>query len=230
VPIVEPAPGAEVRLPRSTSPNVDLRFDTFVAGVSNVLTMKAAESFVASYTDYERSRLLLTGVTGAGKTHLLHAIAHSFRHKHPLVRVGLFPMVEVVGYMIETIRAADQGCGARLLIEFDILLIDDLDRDASKPQTWIELMHLLNKAHDQGVGVVATGHQPLMPPWSGTHRLRTPDAPTRARLAAKEAEDAGVPGLLPLLRDSADQPAASTGELRARLRQLTARARLLGSE
>jgi chromosomal replication initiation ATPase DnaA len=231
VPIVDPAPGAEVRLPRSTSPNVDLTFDGFVAGVSNVLTEKAAESFVAGYTNYEQSRLVLTGATGAGKTHLLHAIAHGFGHKHPRLRVGLFPMVEVVGYMIDTIPVPGQGCGgAKLLIEFDVLLIDDLDRDSSKPQTWIELMHLLDKAHHQGLGVVATGHHPHMPAWSEVHRLSPPDARARAQLAAMEAERAGLPELLPLLRESTDQPAASVGELRARLGQLTARARLLGSE
>jgi chromosomal replication initiation ATPase DnaA len=136
-------------------------------------------------------------------------------------------MVEVVASMVEAIRARDQSYGNLLLSEFDVLLIDDLDRDASKPQTWIELMHLLDEAHSQGVGIVATGHQPLVAQWPEEHVLSSPDGRTRAYFAAREAEAAGLPDSLPLLREAANAPAASVGQLQGRLRQLTAHAKLL---
>lgn len=212
----------------SASPRPQLTFEKFVGGSTNIHAKNAAERFAARYTAYEASRMSFTGPSGTGKTHLLHAIANSFTSQHPLVRVGLFSMADIVNMLVEAIRADDcQGLRTYLLYEFDVLVVDDMTRDPSKSQTWIELAYILASCFRHGLGVVVAGTDTPWPDPSLTHQLHAPDKRCRAFIAQQVGQEAAIPHLLAALQAEARSPAPSVAELLGRLHQVTARAQLL---
>ena len=61
-------------------------FAAFVTGTTNVLAKNAAER-MAKAEKPQFSPLYLKAATGQGKTHLLHAIGHSYLQTHPRARI-----------------------------------------------------------------------------------------------------------------------------------------------
>src|SRR3546814_17990693 len=63
-----------------------LTFAAFVTGEANVLACNAAQRMAATEQP-QFSPLYLKAATGQGKTHLLHAIGHSYLSAHPRARM-----------------------------------------------------------------------------------------------------------------------------------------------
>ncbi|MCB2080222.1 MAG: chromosomal replication initiator protein DnaA, partial [Novosphingobium sp.] len=82
-----------------------LTFQTFVTGTANVLACNAAQRMAATETP-QFSPLYLKGATGQGKTHLLHAIGHSYLAAHPRARIFY---CSAERFMVEFVQALRQN-------------------------------------------------------------------------------------------------------------------------
>ena len=139
------------------APNFDsrYRFETFVVGKANEVAATAAQNIATSQT-LGFNPLFLHGGTGRGKTHLLHAIGHSFLAHHRGAKVV---SMSAEKFMVEFIRALKEndtiGFKQRLR-SADLLLIDDVQFIAGKDSTQEEFFHTMNEIITAGRRLVIT--------------------------------------------------------------------------
>lgn len=124
-----------------------MNFDSFVVGAGNRLAWEAArtaaESPGASYNP-----LFIYSDTGLGKTHLLAAIANRARELQPSVRV-VYTSLEG---LLRDLKAG--GDAAARYRDSEVLLIDDLQFLASRPEGQEDLFHLIDELLMAGSQVV----------------------------------------------------------------------------
>ncbi len=150
-----PEPPPAVRDP--STPNFDprYRFETFIVGKANEVAATAARTLAGSAA-VGFNPLFIHGGTGRGKTHLLHAIGHSFLTGHPGKRVV---SMSAEKFMVEFIRAlkANDTIGFKgRLRSADLLLIDDVQFIAGKDSTQEEFFHTMNEIITAGRRLVIT--------------------------------------------------------------------------
>jgi chromosomal replication initiator protein len=150
-----PAPGEVERDP--AAPNFDprYRFESFVVGKANEVAATAART-LATAEQVSFNPLFIHGGTGRGKTHLLHAIGHTFGERYAGRRIV---SMSAEKFMVEFIRALKEndtiGFKSRLR-GADLLLIDDVQFIAGKDSTQEEFFHTMNEIIGAGKRLVIT--------------------------------------------------------------------------
>jgi chromosomal replication initiator protein len=148
-------PGPAERDP--SAPNFDprYRFESFVVGKANEVAATAART-LATAEQVSFNPLFIHGGTGRGKTHLLHAIGHTFGERFPGRRIV---SMSAEKFMVEFIRALKEndtiGFKSRLR-GADLLLIDDVQFIAGKDSTQEEFFHTMNEIIGAGKRLVIT--------------------------------------------------------------------------
>ena len=142
---------------KSYALKASFNFDSFVVGPSNRLAQAAAAK-VAESPGTVYNPLYIYSEVGLGKTHLLHAIGHE------LVKRDLNVMyVSSERFTNEYISAIREGSADKFRERYrsaDVLLIDDIQFIASKPQTQEGFFHTFNELHMAGKQIVVTGDEP----------------------------------------------------------------------
>lgn len=130
-----------------------LTFATFVTGSANVLAFNAAQRMAAVETP-QFSPLYLKAATGQGKTHLLHAIGHTYLAAHPRARIFY---CSAERFMVEFVQALRQNqmieFKARLR-GFDLLLVDDIQFIIGKASAQEELLYTIDALLAEGKRLV----------------------------------------------------------------------------
>ena len=140
-----------------SAPNFDprYRFESFVVGKANEVAATAART-LATAEQVSFNPLFIHGGTGRGKTHLLHAIGHTFEERYPGRRIV---SMSAEKFMVEFIRALKEndtiGFKSRLR-SADLLLIDDVQFIAGKDSTQEEFFHTMNEIITAGRRLVIT--------------------------------------------------------------------------
>ena len=128
-------------------------FDSFVVGKPNELAHAAARR-VAEAGPVTFNPLFLYGGVGLGKTHLMHAIAHELRSRHP-DRVVLYLSAEQFMYrFIQALREQSIMNFKELFRSVDVLMVDDVQFIAGKDSTQEEFFHTFNALVDQNKQIV----------------------------------------------------------------------------
>ena len=134
-------------------------FENFIVGSSNKFAHAAARS-VADHPAQSYNPLFIYGESGLGKTHLLHAIAHTVRNNHPDYKI-----VYVKGddFTNELVRSIREGTNAEFRDKYrqsDLLLVDDIQFIAGKIQTQEEFFHTFNSLYEETRQIVLTSDRP----------------------------------------------------------------------
>ena len=150
-------PAGKINHAKSYALKASFNFDSFVVGPSNRLAQAAAAK-VAESPGTVYNPLYIYSEVGLGKTHLLHAIGHE------LVKRDLNVMyVSSERFTNEYISAIRDGSADKFRERYrsaDVLLIDDIQFIASKPQTQEGFFHTFNELHMAGKQIVVTGDEP----------------------------------------------------------------------
>lgn len=134
--------------------NPDFTFAAFIAGAGNRLSHAVALRMVEGGGEFGRA--LLCGQHGVGKTHLLQAVCHAYRERHPAASVAYVTCERFVadfiaahtGGTLKQFRAGYRDC--------DLLAIDQLQELAqgNKTATQTELLAILDELQARGKGVI----------------------------------------------------------------------------
>ncbi len=136
-----------------------MTFDEFIAGNSNVLALNAAQRMAAPEKPLF-SPLYLQSSTGQGKTHLMHAIGHTYRTEFPDARI-IYMSAE--RFMIEFVSAMRRNEAMEFkaaLREADLLMIDDIQFIVGKNSTQEEFLHTVDSLISRGKRVVVAADRP----------------------------------------------------------------------
>lgn len=128
-------------------------FDSFVVGKPNELAHAAARR-VAEGGPATFNPLFLYGGVGLGKTHLMHAIAHELRAKHPELRVLYLSAEQFMYRFVQALRDKQIMDFKSLFRSVDVLMVDDVQFIAGKDSTQEEFFHTFNALVDQNKQIV----------------------------------------------------------------------------
>jgi chromosomal replication initiator protein len=175
-------------------------FDAFVVGPSNQLA-HAASRACAEVPAGKYNPLFIYGGVGLGKTHLVHAIGHRIREKHPGWRI-LYLKAE--SYMNEYINCVRNGKIDEFRKKYrekcDVLLMDDIQFLAGKDRTQDEFFHTFNSLFESHKQIILTAdkYPHEIPDLEDRLRSRfqsgliadiqTPELETRIAILKKKAE------------------------------------------
>jgi chromosomal replication initiator protein len=139
------------------TPNPRYTFGSFVEGPSNRLALAASRA-VAGAPAEVYNPLFIYGGVGVGKTHLLHAIAHS------AIAAGYKVLYAPADRFLNELVAAIQE---RRTEEFrqryrsvKMLLLDDIEFIAGKERTQEEFFHTFNALYESGSHIALTSDRP----------------------------------------------------------------------
>jgi chromosomal replication initiator protein len=190
-PAPEPDPAARL--------NPKYTFDTFVVGASNQFAHAAARA-VAESPAHSYNPLFLYGGVGLGKTHLLHAIGHRIRERHPQLRVQYLTAEQFVNQLINSIRFKSTHSFRERYRSIDVLLVDDIQFLANKERTQEEFFHTFNTLYtSQKQIVLSSDSSPRNIPsieerlrsrfeWGLIADIQAPDLETKVAILRRKAD------------------------------------------
>jgi chromosomal replication initiation ATPase DnaA len=145
---------------------------TLVRSSASRLAMRAATAVIeAPGTQY--NPLFIVGPSGAGKTHLAHAIANALIRQN---RARTVACLTGEAFVNEVIDALQQGTIDRWRARYravDALVIDGVQAIDGKERTQEELFHLFNALHRDNRQIILTSDRPLVAFVALAERLRT---------------------------------------------------------
>jgi chromosomal replication initiator protein len=221
-------------------PNPSFTREGFDVGAANQLAVHAADAVIAQPgTRY--NPLLVTGPSGVGKTHLVHAIGNAIAARSDgAVAVAC---VHAQALVEELIIAIQQGTVERWRARYraaGALVIDDIQFLAGKERTQDEFFFVFNALIEDGKQVILSSDRlPAEIPELAA-RLRSrfeggliaeiqpPDRPLREKLAARFLAGLGRPAPPELLDVICDPTVRSVRELIGVVNRLAAAADALG--
>jgi chromosomal replication initiator protein len=179
-------------------------FDAYVVGPSNQLA-HAASRAVADIPANKYNPLFIYGGVGLGKTHLVHAIGHRIREKHPTWRILYLKTETFMNEYINCIRNGKIDEFRRKYRErCDVLLMDDIQFLAGKDRTQDEFFHTFNSLFESHRQIVLTADKYPHEIPDLEERLRSrfqsgliadiqpPELETRIAILKKKAEMDGI--------------------------------------
>ncbi|KRA81282.1 chromosomal replication initiator DnaA [Altererythrobacter sp. Root672] len=130
-----------------------LTFAAFVTGTTNVLAKNAAER-MAQAEKPQFSPLYLKAATGQGKTHLLHAIGHSYLQAHPRARIFYCSAERFMVEFVSALKSNEMIEFKARLRGFDLLLVDDIQFIIGKASAQEELLYTIDALLAEGKRLV----------------------------------------------------------------------------
>jgi chromosomal replication initiator protein len=173
------------------------RLEELIEGAGNRMALQAARSVIEDPAK-RYNPLVIVGVSGAGKTHLLHAIGNALAPRAGLVACLSAP--EFTSELIEAIDRDAVGTWRERYRQVGAFLLDDVHLIADKDRTQDELFVLFNLLFDSERQLVFTSSVPLAAMRGVEDRLRTrlegglvvelpaPDQEIREQVVARELE------------------------------------------
>ena len=134
-------------------------FDSFVVGKPNALAHAAARR-VCESSSVPFNPLFIYGGVGLGKTHLMHAIAHSMAENFPEKTVMYLSAEKFMYQFVKALRANDTMNFKEQFRSVDILMIDDIQFIAGKESTQEEFFHTFNALVDQNKQIIISADKP----------------------------------------------------------------------
>ncbi|ALC04494.1 Chromosomal replication initiator protein DnaA [Corynebacterium deserti GIMN1.010] len=210
----QPAPEtpAGQRIPRETpahNPNREVSlnpkytFESFVIGPFNRFANAAAVA-VAESPAKAFNPLFISGGSGLGKTHLLHAVGNYAQELQPGLRIKYVSSEEFTNDYINSVRDDRQETFKRRYRNLDILMVDDIQFLAGKEGTQEEFFHTFNALHQADKQIILSSDRPPKQLTTLEDRLRTrfegglitdiqpPDLETRIAILMKKAQTDGT--------------------------------------
>ncbi len=133
-------------------------FDSFIVGKPNALAHAAARR-VCESSSVPFNPLFLYGGVGLGKTHLMHAIAHSMAENFPEKTVMYVSAEKFMYQFVKSLRANDTMSFKEQFRSVDVLMIDDIQFIAGKESTQEEFFHTFNALVDLNKQIIISADQ-----------------------------------------------------------------------
>ena len=140
------------------APSGALSFAELIVGVANDAVVRAARA-VAQEPGRRYNPLVIVGLAGVGKTHLLHALGNALAAARPGMVVGCVSAQVFFEELVSAIHGERTDWWRRRYRGADALLLDDVQLLAGKERTQEELFNLFNAFQDANKQLVFTANR-----------------------------------------------------------------------
>ena len=134
-------------------------FENFVVGNTNKFAHAAALAVAREQTK-NYNPLFIYGNSGLGKTHLLHAIRHIVKSRHPEYKVIYVKGEDFTNELISAIQTGRNAEFREKYRQADFFLMDDIQFIAGKSATQEEFFHTFNTLFESNHQIVFTSDRP----------------------------------------------------------------------
>lgn len=148
-------------------------FDNFVVGSSNKFAHAAALAVAEGVAKKDYNPLFIYGESGLGKTHLLHAIRHEIKKKHPEYNIVYVKGDDFTNELISAIQTGKNMAFREKYRNADLFLMDDVQFIAGKESTQEEFFHTFNTLYEANRQIVFTSDRQPNEILRLTDRLKT---------------------------------------------------------
>ncbi|MCH5334575.1 MAG: chromosomal replication initiator protein DnaA [Alistipes sp.] len=220
--------------------NPGYTFSTFIEGDCNRLARSAGMSVAVNPGNTPFNPLYIYGDSGLGKTHIVQAIGHEVRQRHPELQV----LYVSTNKFQAQYQIANKNGELPDFIHFyqmiDLLIIDDIQELSGKPGTQTAFFNIFNHLQLLGKQIVLTSDKPPVElkdieqrlltrfKWGMAASLQLPDYQTKLRIIRAKCEKSGVEIPEEVAAYLAENISANVREIEGAISSLAANASFLG--
>ena len=237
-PFVIPGIPRRLNIDPQLSPN--LTFDTFIEGECNRLARSAGMSVAVTPGNNPFNPLYIYGNSGLGKTHIVQAIGHEVRQRHPELYVLYVSMNKFQAQFQTAYKNGEIPDFIHFYQMIDVLIIDDIQELTGKPGTQNAFFNIFNHLQLAGKQLILTSdkrpielkdiEQRLLTrfKWGLSAPMQLPDYETKVKIIRAKAERLGAQISDEVVAYLAENISANVREIEGALSSLVANASFLG--
>ncbi len=220
--------------------NSSLTFSTFIEGDCNRLARAAGMSVAVSPGNNPFNPLYIYGNSGLGKTHIVQAIGHEVRERHPELQVLYVSMNKFQAQFQTAYKNGEIPDFIHFYQMIDVLIIDDIQELTGKTGTQNAFFNIFNHLQLSGKQLVLTSDKPPVElkdieqrlltrfKWGLSTPINIPDYETKVKIIRAKAQKLGIQLNDDVILYLADNISANVREIEGALTSLKAHAAYLG--
>ena len=217
-----------------------LTFSTFIEGECNRLARSAGMSVALNPGNNPFNPLYIYGNSGMGKTHIVQAIGHEVRQRHPELQVLYVSMNKFQAQFQTAYKNGEIPDFIHFYQMIDVLLIDDIQELTGKAGTQNAFFNIFNHLQLAGKQLVLTSDKPPVElkdieqrlltrfKWGLSAQIDTPDRETKVKIIRAKAQKLGTEVSEEVIAYLADNISANVREIEGALSSLAANTTFLG--
>lgn len=217
-------------------------FGTFIEGECNRLARSAGMAVALNPGNTPFNPLYIYGDSGLGKTHIVQAIGHEIRQRHPEMQVLYVPMNKFMAQYQTAVRNGEVPDFIHFYQMVDTLIIDDIQELAGKTGTQTVFFNIFNHLHLLGKQLIFTSDKPPVElkdieerlltrfKWGLSSQLYSPDYQTKLKIIRSKAAKMNAQLSDEVINYLADNISANVREIEGALSSLVANASFLGKK
>ena len=233
-------PGIPRRLNIDPQLSPGLTFDSFIEGECNRLARSAGMAVAVSPGHNPFNPLYIYGNSGLGKTHIVQAIGHEVRQRHPELYVLYVSMNKFQAQFQTAYKNGEIPDFIHFYQMIDVLIIDDIQELTGKTGTQNAFFNIFNHLQLAGKQLVLTSDKPPVElkdieqrlltrfKWGLSAQIATPDYETKLKIIHAKARHLGAEISDEVAAYLADNISANVREIEGALSSLVANASFLG--
>ena len=156
---VEPMNDGAAHVAQKLHIRPEYTFETFAVSSSNQIAYAAATA-VAKTPGKAYNPLFFYGGVGVGKTHLMHAVAHTMLAQRISTKIVYCMGEEFLNEIVEAIQTKSARQFKQKYRSADLLLVDDVQFIAGKQTAQEEFFHTFNAISQEGGQIILTSDRP----------------------------------------------------------------------
>ena len=220
--------------------NPNYTFDNHIEGECNRLARSAGMSIAVSPGNNAFNPLYIYGDSGLGKTHIVQAIGHEVRQRHPELQVLYVSMNKFQAQFQTAYKNGEITDFIHFYQMVDVLIIDDIQELTGKTGTQNAFFNIFNHLQLAGKQLILTSDKPPVElkdieqrlltrfKWGLSAFLNVPDYETKLKIIRAKAQRLGANIPEEVVAYLADNISANVREIEGALSSLIANASFLG--
>ena len=220
--------------------NPGLTFSTFIEGECNRLARSAGMSVAVTPGNNPFNPLYIYGNSGLGKTHIVQAIGHEVRQRHPELQVLYVSMNKFQAQFQTAYKNGEIPDFIHFYQMIDVLIIDDIQELTGKTGTQNAFFNIFNHLQLAGKQLILTSDKPPVElkdieqrlltrfKWGLSARIDLPDYETKLKIIRAKARKLGAEISEEVVAYLADNISANVREIEGAISSLVANASFLG--
>ena len=220
--------------------NPHYTFENFIEGECNRLARSAGLTVALTPGSSPFNPLYIYGASGLGKTHIVQAIGHEVRERHPELQVLYVSTNKFMAQFQTAYKNGELNDFIRFYQMIDVLIIDDIQELTGRSGTQNVFFNIFNHLQMANKQIILTSDKPPVElkdieqrlltrfKWGLSAKIDTPDYETKVKIIHSKAEGMGITLTEEVVTYLADNISANIREIEGALLSLKANANYLG--
>ena len=220
--------------------NAKYTFSTHNEGECNRLARSAGLTVALTPGSSPFNPLYIYGASGLGKTHIVQAIGHEVRERHPELQVLYVSTNKFMAQFQTAYKNGELNDFIKFYQAIDVLIIDDIQELTGRTGTQNVFFNIFNHLQMANKQIILTSDKPPVElkdieqrlltrfKWGLSAKIDTPDYETKMKIIRSKAESMGIALTDEVVTYLADNISANIREIEGAMLSLKANTNFMG--